>query len=291
MKILKGIVATILKIILFNVVFLFIVSFSIRGLFASSFVKDIVKEQLATEVAETLEIEDERVSKLLENEQINKLLGEYVDKTIDGMVNEEALNDVTISNDIINYIKENKVQIEQELGVPIDTTKLDEVLGSAEMDELNNEYRESISEMRSSMPESQKTLIKIYQFMISMRFKVILGIMIVVLVVLIALLQGSLYRWIRTLGSDILTSGIFVAIMGAIVSFIVNTALGEMEMNFVFKVTPLYVSALISVVVGIVMLVIYEIIKHVLGKNDEGNDQKLEKNEEEQDEVSEVLEG
>lgn len=269
MKVLKGMVLAFLNFLLFSLVFSFIVSFSIRPLFVDGLVKNIVKEEFSSEMSETLEIEEETVSKILEVEEVNQFFDTYIDKTIAGLTDEEALNDISIGEDIIQYIKDNESTLEEQLGVDIPVDKIDEMVTEEELQMIDEQYKSAISETRETMPEYQKNVIRIYEFLISTNFKIAVGVIIALILLLIAVVQKSFYKWLKNLSVSTIISGIFVLIMGTFVSWIVNAAIAEMNVDFVFDAVSLYAGGGIACLSGIIIIIIYMIVKKMVEKRSE----------------------
>lgn len=273
MKVLKGMVLAFLNLLLFSLVFSFIVSFSIRPLFVDSLVKNIVKEEISLEMSETLEIEEETVSKILEVEEVDQFFDMYIDKTIAGLADEEALNDLSIGKDIIKYIEDNESELEEQFGVDIPIDKINEVVTEEELQVIDEQYKNVINEARETMPAYQKSFVRLYGFLISTKLKIAVGVIIAVVVLLIAVVQKSFYKWLKDLSISAIISGIFVMIMGAFVSWIVNAAITEMNVDFVFDVKSLYVGGGIACLSGTIMIIIYMIVKKLAKKREEVKDE------------------
>ena len=268
MHILKNILSVLINFILANTIFLFIITFSIKGIFTEGLVNNIVKDELSTQISDSLEVDKEKVEKVLENENVNRVIQGYIDDTLEGLVDEKSLDNIEIGKDITRFIQENKNDLEKNLGVSISDDKIEEVLNSEEYKIINEEYKNAIKRTKDEMPEYQKQIVCLYNFITTNTFKIILLIIIIILLVIISLLQKSFYKWLKSCAISIIISGILILIMAYIVNLIVNAAIKSIKMQYIFKVDIMYKSAFIACAVGLIMLVTYFIINNYLNKKD-----------------------
>lgn len=268
MHILKNILSVLINFILANTIFLFIITFSIKGIFTEGLVNNIVKDELSTQISDSLEVDKEKVEKVLENENVNRVIQGYIDDTLEGLVDEKSLDNIEIGKDITRFIQENKNDLEKNLGVSISDDKIEEVLNSEEYKIINEEYKNAIKHTKDEMPEYQKQIVFLYNFITTNTFKIILLIIIIILLVIISLLQKSFYKWLKSCAISMIISGILILIMAYIVNLIVNAAIKSIKMQYIFKVDIMYKSAFIACAVGLIMLVIYFIIDNYLNKKD-----------------------
>lgn len=267
MKTLKNIVIGLLNFILFSLVFLLVFSFSLKSFFSEAFVGDVVKEQLSTQFTDTLETDDSNIKEILENKEINEFVNDYVNKTLEGVVDPSSLDNVDLSKDIVSFIRENESKLEEQLGVDISIEKVEELMKSDKYQQLEIDYKRAVESVSDSVPKSQKDLIKGYNFLLSINFKLMISILIVVVLILLSLLHKSLYKWLKYLGFSTIVSGIFVAIMAIVVSFVVNSVIKGMSYNINFKVDYMLICALITFIIGLVIYFIYKIVDVFVMRN------------------------
>lgn len=268
MHILKNILSVFINFILANAIFLFIITFSIKGIFTEGLVNEIVKDELSNQISDSLEVDKEKVEKVLENENVNSAIQGYIDDTLDGLIDEKSLDNIDIGKDITEFIQENKHDLENNFGISISDDKIEKVLNSEEYKIINEEYKNAIKRTKDEMPEYQKQIVRLYNFITTNTFKIILLVIIVILLVIISLLQKSFYRWLKSCAISTIISGVLVLIMAYIVNIIVNAAIKSIKMQYIFKVDTMYKSAFIACVLGFVMLIIYIIINNNLNKKD-----------------------
>ena len=267
MKVLKKIALVLLNFVLFSLVFMLIFSFSLKNFFSEAFLSGIVREKLSSELTSDLD-DDSKIKEVLESEEANKFINDYINKTLDGVVDNSSLNDINISDDLLAFIRENKSELEKEIGVSIPMDKVEELLQSDSYKELENSYKNTVKEVSNSVPESQKKLIKLYNFLLSIKFKVIVSILIIIILVLMALLEKSLYKWLKYLGSATILSGIFIGIMIIIARIGVDYITENTSYNINFKIDHMIVCGVVTFIIGIVIYIIYKIIDNISRKKE-----------------------
>ena len=246
------------SLILINLICLLALSFNCKKILINGVIKEVIKEKIvAGDITENIEIEDkEKVKELLESKETEELLNKYLDKVLEGISGEEDIDEVELKKDIINYLKENKEELSKISGQEITDEMIDRVEQELNEKEIDKSLKESINTTSKNIPTQQKKLIKGFNTFNSTKFKVIIFISIILTIVVIALIQKSLYMWIKTVGKSMATSGILLAIMSLIVRFIV-TYFSPLKS---FNTNSLLETGIGLIVFGILMVVIFKII-------------------------------
>lgn len=272
MKIVKKICKGFLILCLINLICLLILSFSVKGMFseilAGSAIKQTIKEQVVnSEVVDDAEF-NEKMDKLLENKELTGLIDKYLDSTLEGLASDSEIDDINIEEDILNFIKENKEVLEKEFNVEISDEDIDKIVEESEYQDLSEQYKEAIVENRKALSEPQKLVLKGFNFFLSGKFKMIVLAISCLVLVLIALLQKSWHRWIKTLGSTLITCGAMVLVMAIAVKAIINKALVSMESNIVINISSLVKASIVTLVIGLVLFIGYIIILKIVKKKE-----------------------
>lgn len=262
MKALRKIVLVLLNFVLFSLVFMLVFSFSLKNFFSEAFLSDIVKEKLSSELTSDLDNES-RIKEVLESEEANKFIDEYINKTLDGVVDTSSLNDIDMGDDLLDFIRENKSRLEEEIGFSISMDKVEELLQSDSYKKLEDSYKETVKKVSSSVPESQKKLIKLYNFLLSVKFKVIVSILIIIILILMSLLEKTLYKWLKYLGTTAILSGIFTAIMIGLAKIVLNCINENGSYNVDFSFDHMIACSVVTFIIGVVIYIIYKIIDNV----------------------------
>lgn len=267
MKILKKIIFGLLNLILFSLVFMVVFSFSLKNFFSEAFLGSVVKEKLSSELVSDLD-DDSKIKEVLESEEANKFIDDYINKTLDGVVDTSSLDGIDMGDDLLAFIRENKSRLEEEIGFSIPMDKIEELLQSDSYKELEDSYKETVKKVSDSVPESQKKLIKLYNFLLSVKFKVIVSILIIIILILMALLEKSLYKWLKYLGTTTILSGIFIGIMIVIAKLVVNYITKNGLYNVDFSFDHMIVCGVATFIIGIITCIIYKVIDNVNRKKE-----------------------
>lgn len=263
MKVLKKMIFSILNFVLFGLVFILVFSFSFKNFLSEAFVGDVVKEELTEQISDSIDVEDYKVREILESVEVKNFINDYVNKTLEGVVDSSTLDDVNLDEDIITFVKENKDKLEELLGVSISTEKLEEIMGSYSYKDLENNYKQTIKNLNESVPEQQKKIIKGYNILLSNEFRLTIAILIVLVLLLISLLEKSFYKWIKYLGFSIIVSGIFITIMAIIAKVVIGSIIEELAYSINFRVDYMFICSLITFIIGIIIYIIYKIINKI----------------------------
>lgn len=258
MKILKGLFIGVLDIVVFFLVFLFIISFPL------GVIKDGVKDTL---FVDSFNIKQGTgASEEILQQSFGEFFNYYFDEFCEDLLYGDKDDDV-FSEDFIKYIKENEKFIEEKIGSDIPINMLDFFITDDIKNELNQTYENILNEVDNKLSAGEMFALKVFLFMIRLEFKVIVGAIIAILLLIIALLQWSYYKWVRTLGNILITSGIS-CISGGITAKKIFTSsnLSESIGKVFINNNPFVTSGLYSLIIGVLLFIIYQIIKFMVKK-------------------------
>ena len=111
---------------------------------------------------------------------------------------------------------------------------------------------------------------KTYTYIVSNNFRLILIGGIVLDLLLIALVQWSLYNWMSTFGKALSTSGLTLIILYFIMNKIIETLLAEQTITLNIDTSKVLYMGIITIIVGILLIVIKHIIDNII-KNKKDN--------------------
>ena len=257
--------------ILINVIGLLILSFTLKNILVDGIVKEVIVNQIDLPIFETSNYQyryeinndeninkitnDERVKELLKSDEVTELIDKYMDKIIDGYIDEEKLNEIELEKDMINYLENNKDKLEKITGQEITQETIDQAKEEIKEMNIDDKVKESIKSTRKTMPKETIKVLKGYKFFISLKFKLILFLIMIIDIVLIALLQKSIYKWIKLFAISLTTNGIFTLITGGAVYLIVYTVT-RVSFNIKFVI----ILGIIITILGILIQVVYDIL-------------------------------
>lgn len=273
MKFLKKTLIGILNILLINLIIVMVISLNLKSIITDGIIKETIKQQVTAntyqEELPKVTTDDERVNKILESEGVQELVNKYLDITINGIIDEDNIDEIELEKDMLNFLRENKEVLENEMGIEITDEMIAKTEEQMESKELSRVFKQTISNTSNTIPEEVKVVLKGYNFLISLKFRIIALVLILIDILLIAIIQKSFYQWLKSLGVSLIISGVSILIMSLTVSTIV-TSLSELTN---FNVNPLTTSSIALIVPGIILLIIKKIIdKQITNKKEDVNE-------------------
>lgn len=275
----KKIIKVFLSFIIVLLMLFLTISFNLNKVIVDGVIKEIIitkisakkvnNPNISEEVINTLPLPDylkdsEDINKLLEDERVQEIINKYIDITLDNLTSEEIKN-IDIESDIINYINENKELIKEITGKEVTNEMIEDTKKVIEESNLNETIEETIVSTKESISTEEKIVLKGYKEIISTKTRIITISLILLCLLLIALIDKSFYKWIKTGSICTIISGILVLLMGFILKIIVTSILPLPS----FNVSYLYKSGLIQLIIGSIILIIYIILNKILIKKGE----------------------
>ena len=111
-----------------------------------------------------------------------------------------------------------------------------------------------------------KKILNSFTFFTSQKFRLYCLIAIILDLLLIILLQFSLYKWMRVFGTSMIVSGSGLTIIGLVVSFVIKK-LTTFNLNLI----DLIISGCVLIIIGIIFIIIFKIISKLLSKKKVNN--------------------
>lgn len=275
----KKIIKVFLSFVIVLLMLFLTISFNLNKVIVDGVIKEIIitkvipkkvnNPNISEEVINTLPLPDylknsEDINKLLEDQRVQEIINKYIDITLDNLTSEEIKN-IDIESDIINYINENKELIKEITGKEVTPEMIEDTKKVIEESNLNETIEDTIESTKESISTEEKIVLKGYKEIISTKTRIIVIGLIALCLLLIALIDKSFYKWIKTGSICTIISGILVLLMGFILKLIVTSILPLPS----FNVSYLYKSGLIQLIIGIVILIIYIVLNKVLVKKGE----------------------
>lgn len=267
MKFIRGFFVGLFSLILINLIVILILSFNLKNVLIDGVIKETITSSIMPNMQEKAlpNIEtNQQVNELLNNKETQELINKYLDIVVEGLIDDENISNIELEEDIINYLKDNKEKISEITGEEITDEMIDEASKELREQDLNKEIQEAITNTNNGITDTEKTILKGYQTFISEKFRIILIIISLVDLILIGICQMSLYKWIKTLGISMTTSGVLLAIMAIIVKLIV-TVLSPVKS---FSTSSLLITSIVTTIVGIVIIIAYNIITKNIEKKE-----------------------
>ena len=263
MKWYKKLLVGILAFILIDLIGLLAISFNLKNILVNGIIKETIIEQLTPREYKDAKyvIPEEEINKITDNEEVREilnskevqeLLNKYLDMTVNSLIDEESIDEINLEHDMLEFLKENKDVLEQKVGKEITDEMIDNAEEQFEGKDMTKAFKQTLKNTKQNMSETEVTFLKGYSLLISTKFKVLLFILMIIDLLLIAIIQKSLYKWIKTLGKCLLIGGIGIILISIIVSKIVSTL---SEINS-FNTNSLLYSGIGITIGGIIILII-----------------------------------
>ena len=227
------------------------------------------KEEITRQMTERFEesfpeLSEEELNKLEENLQNNEQVDELVDKYSEKIIrdlSEDNIEDVNFEEDLRTFILENKSTIEDIAGQELTEEEIDTAIDEMiQNEDLNETYKQIITEAKQEMPEESQTMIDSYNNITSENFMIALVIITVISIIIIALLKKSYYKWIVNIAIAGIISAVFTALIGGCMALVLNLAMASLEGMSAVSATPIIITSAIMLIASIILLVINSIL-------------------------------
>lgn len=267
MKVLRKILVFILGFVLYNLVCALILTFALKDIVQTEMIGGVVRENIIPAITESEDVsseEKEQIQALLEDEGVNEVINEVVGDILNTFGDENATFDQESIDKIFDYVIDNKEQLEKAIGKEIDTNEIEKFRDSQEYSEFTGELSKTLNEAGSSLDSSSRAVIRTYNYIVSDNFKIALGIIIFIDLLLIMLIQWSLYKWLAILGRALYTSGITVMLMYLAIKVFINKLLVENGINITIDTSNIFLLGIGSLILGIILVIIFKIINKAI---------------------------
>lgn len=289
MKILKSIITSFLTLILTILISVLIISITFKDLliedilyegFKSTIINKDYKERNTTLddiiTEEGVITDNDFVNEILESPEIKELVNKYLDKIITTIADEnisvDELNEFNLEQDMINYIKDNKEVLSEKTGIEITDEMIEEASEKLEEIDTKKIVKQTVVNVRNNLSPQEKQLLKAYNFITSSALKIYLIIGIVIILLLIAIIKKSLYKWIRNLSNAMTLAGIGTLIMSKGLEIIISKMLQVQETIKLESMSTLSMKVLIC---GVIVYIIYKLISIFIVKENKNEVSKV----------------
>ena len=265
MKVLRVIASSILGIIIFALLFALSISIVFKSVVEKEIIGNMVKEALLEDyIKEATDKDKEKIEDVFKEEDINTLINIILDEYTESVsVDNYQVKDETIDEiielcvkhiDLINEFSDEKI-----------TEK--DLRSSDTRNELTKSINKAFKNNDNDTTESVKDVIKVYRNVVSSSFRTAMIIGIIILTALIALINFSLYKWMKYLGGSLVSCGLLVSVMYVGLMLIIEK-LVETE-GYNIKANPRYVLILgtFEIILGIGLIVLNHVIKNKVKDN------------------------
>lgn len=260
----KRIITFVLTFLIVLSISLLLISFNLKRILVNGVIKETIKTTITvSNFKEGNEIpkvvtDNEEVNKILESKEVEDLMNKYLDKIINNLSSDEEIDEYEIEKDVINFLKENRQEIEDITGKEITNEQIEKTKELYEDNHISHSVEKAIKEAKENMTTKEKTVLKGYSFIISTLFKVLMFILIVINLVLISVINKSYFMWINTLGNSMFMSGLLTTLIALITSLILRGSTGIKTIN----TNSLIIPSIIVGLIGLVISIVYRVVEY-----------------------------
>lgn len=258
MKVVRGIFSGIFGIVLFGLIFALSFSYILKSVVSKDLLNGVLKQQILDQYNKEVNTEvKESIEELLGRNDIselaNDILEEYAKfaKDKDYKVSDEFVDEIidfcVKNKDIISRITKEEVTEEK---LRSDETRTN----------LTKSLNEALPEISDKIGESGDIVMFVYGVIVSRFARIMTIFAIVTIILLIALITWSVYKWLTPLGISLIISGLlYIGLYICIMIFKAEILYG-LDIDIKFNPTIIVIIGGAEFIFGIISLVIKKII-------------------------------
>lgn len=269
----KKIINVILTIVAMCLVIVLFVSLSIRTMSTKTITNAIIEKEVNDNLKEVLsssfpEISSQNIDTIeeviTENDTLNEVAGNLLDQVSTYISNGQELDTTAILNEVSQAVDQTIPELENAIGQQISKEQITEIKDKLadENGSLKNKINETVDKIQNASPKTTQ-FIKIYNTLDNNFTKIICGAGLIIIVILLGIINRSYYKWMLYFSSALVISGIIVGLFLPLVVNALEFTIGSrlLAMSIDIPVSSLNYAGIISGVIGIVLGILYLILK------------------------------
>ena len=274
----KKFVSVVLAIIMVGLVVLLCINISIKSMAAKTVSNAVVANETTDQIQQVItenfpNVTDDQIQQIQEvistSSSINSFTDDLLNQITEATLNGEQVDTVSIMNQLSQVFVDNVAQIEQVIDQDITDEQIQIV--QERLTDQNGALQTKINEVVDSVQSgstSTTEFLQTYQTVSSMAVRVGCIIGIIVCIVLIGLLNRSLYGWSIYAGVVAIVSAIIIGLLAPLVVNAIEFTIGlrVLNMSIDIPVSMLRVEGIVLGVIGIILIVAYIILSRKFPK-------------------------
>ena len=254
---LKRFFVSIACIMLFFCIMAFVGSFAIKDIVQNGLIVTAVKEAVKENAPENQREElDKLVDKISEYPETNQIIESILDDYANYKINKET-SDRTIDL-ITDFCFNHKEEMSKLLDEEINFDMIESEAKEEFKKELKEGYTELLHNTTGKDAETISEVITVYKDISSSKQRHMLAGAIIFLIGLIVLLEWSSYKWLKPVGTTLITTAVFTLITEGILSTLSSMIVDQINSNISISSSILIVVAIIELLLGILFKVLYK---------------------------------
>lgn len=274
----KKFVSVVLAIIMVGLVVLLCINISIKSMAAKTVSNAVVANETTDQIQQVItenfpNVTDDQIQQIQEvistSSSINSFTDDLLNQITEATLNGEQVDTVSIMNQLSQVFVDNVAQIEQVIDQDITDEQIQIV--QERLTDQNGALQTKINEVVDSVQSgstSTTEFLQTYQTVSSMAVRIGCIIGIIVCIVLIGLLNRSLYDWSIYAGVAAIVSAIIIGLFAPLVVNAIEFTIGlrVLNMSIDIPVSMLRVEGIVLGVIGIILIVAYIILSRKFAK-------------------------
>lgn len=274
----KKFVSVVLAIIMVGLVVLLCINISIKSMAAKTVSNAVVANETTDQIQQVItenfpNVTDDQIQQIQEvistSSSINSFTDDLLNQITEATLNGEQVDTVSIMNQLSQVFVDNVAQIEQVIDQDITDEQIQIV--QERLTDQNGALQTKINEVVDSVQSgstSTTDFLQTYQTVSSMAVRISCIIGIIVCIVLIGLLNRSLYDWSIYAGVVAIVSAIIIGLFAPLVVNAIEFTIGlrVLNMSIDIPVSMLRVEGIVLGVIGIILIVAYIILSRKFPK-------------------------
>lgn len=263
MKIIKKVIIALLNILLIDLIIILVLNCTIKKLLVDELLIESFKQNnplISENVGNNSPfiINNKVLEKTLEDEEVKEMLSEFIDDVISNISKEEQenINIEELEKKVIEYTKEHKKELEEKTGVEITDEMINEASKLLNDGDVKKSFEQEINNYKNNITKEEKMALKFYIFITSKDLRTIIIILIIVNILLIAILQKSIYKWIKNLSRAMYISGLSIVILGLAIKYLISTLT-----LLVINPKEIFIIGISLIVFGLLINIVYRIME------------------------------
>lgn len=262
-----------LTVIMVGVTILLCINLSIRTMSTKTVTNAIILQEASTGIKEVLnsafpDVSSETIDKVEDivknNDTLNNITGDLLDQITESINNGSEVKTADILSELSNALDKSIPEIEEAIGKEIPQEQIDKIQTKLadEDSTLQNKIKNTVEKIQTATPKT-KQFIKTYSTLSDTLTRVICVVSLIVIIILLGVINKSYFKWTLYSGISSLSSGIIIGLFLPLVVNAMEFTIGMriLGMSIDIPVDSLHLLGLICGVIGIVLIVVYMILK------------------------------
>lgn len=243
-------------------------SFCVKDMIIDTLKKDVVKNEISSVTIDSIEnaygnIDYEVMEKIETNVgnsyEMTIITEKYLDGIVKSIMKDEEIIVPSTTDDIINLINENEFVL-AEAGVEITSLDKDKISDFLISDgRLDNVYKNVVRQMKNNLSNKEIMFVNVYDKITTNTFRWMVLSIIILIILIIALIKKSYYRWLYDLGVSFVLSGVILALVIPLLSGFISKIISDKIIMASIKINfnPLINTGYLCFVLCALSIVIY----------------------------------